>query len=148
MKTLGMTEHWWIPCRYETEIGGVSQVRSQSGLHDILDSGVGCTKTLRPALATWLKLRGKKIKTQDKNLQLYCVIDRGCLYVTCPSCFLAPGSTQCHQLSFQLFRGRQSLGSMNPLIPLLVPSHLYPLHLHSDSLKPASFCFRLFIYLS
>lgn len=35
-----------------------------------------------------------------------------------------------------------------PQLPLVVPSYLYPIHLHSDSLKPASFCFRLFIYLS
>lgn len=63
----------------EAEIGGVAQVQAQSGLHKTVDSGVGCTKTLRPALATWLKLKRKKLKIKNKNLQLYCVIDKGCL---------------------------------------------------------------------
>lgn len=58
MKTLGMAGLGWIPRPYEAEIGGVAQVQAQSGLYNILDSGVGCTKTLGPPFTK----REKKIK--------------------------------------------------------------------------------------
>lgn len=142
-----MVGHERIPSPYEGERGGLTQVRVQPGPDKMSDSGVGCTETVRPALTTWLKscLR-KKLKKKSTIVLCY---RQGPFLNKMFHLFFGTWKYSLSSDELPTVSGKTEPRKHEfPQLPLLISSYLYPIHLHSDSLKPASFCLRLFIYLS